>query len=324
MISFVATIMEKYNTKKSHQSIYINSFSLRQNLKSLFANRSSEEFPCIHGIRVFTLLWVIFSHSAEWTNFQLFSRSFQVKQIFTRIESQLLLNGVYTVENFFFIGYLINKNYITLNTYIIEIYSVNRGMLTSFITLHYTKGKLFKFSTTAFLLSRFLRLTPQLFIFILITFLIPLLGSGPLWSETMTPVIENCSRYWWRNLFYIQNMFKANEMCALHSWYLACDMQYHWISILLVIPLLYKVKFGTLITCFVIISFYVFSAVFSYLHDLPPGLINTGRDNYFLAYYIDLFYIKPWSHGTVFFIGFLFGILAYNKKYMKLNKVGIH
>ncbi len=197
-------------------------------------------------------------------------------------------------------------------------------MLTSFITFHYTKGKLFKFSITAFLLSRFLRLTPQLFIFILITFLIPLLGSGPLWSETMTPIIENCSRYWWRNLFYIQNMFRADEMCALHSWYLACDMQYHWISILLVIPLLYKVRFGALITCFVIISFYIFSAVFSYLYDLPPGQINTARDNYFLEYYIDLFYIKPWSHGTTFFIGFLFGILAYNKKFMKLNKVLIH
>jgi hypothetical protein len=109
MISFMATLMEKYNTKKSHKSLFIYSFSLRQNLKSLFANRSSEEFPCIHGIRVFTLVWVIFSHSAEWTNFQLFSRSFQVKQIFTRIESQLILNGVYSVESFFFIGYLINK-----------------------------------------------------------------------------------------------------------------------------------------------------------------------------------------------------------------------
>jgi hypothetical protein len=107
----MATLMEKYNTKKCRESLIINSFSLRQNLKSLFANRSSEEFECIHGIRVLTLVWVIFSHSTEWTNFQLYSRSFQVKKIFTRIDSQIILNGVYTVENFFFVGYLNNKLY---------------------------------------------------------------------------------------------------------------------------------------------------------------------------------------------------------------------
>lgn len=194
-------------------------------------------------------------------------------------------------------------------------------MLTSFITFHYTKGELKHFSTIGFLLSRFLRLTPQLFIFILLTFLIPLLGSGPLWTETMRPIIDNCYQNWWRNLFYIQNLFKASEMCALHSWYLACDMQYHWISLIIVIPLLYKAKLGALINFITIISFYIISTIISYLFDLPPGLINTGRDKYFLDYYIDLFYIKPWSHGTVFFIGFLLGIMAYNHKFIKLNKV---
>lgn len=197
-------------------------------------------------------------------------------------------------------------------------------MLTSFITFQYTRGQLSRFSAFGFLLARFLRLSPQLFIFILLTFLVPVLGgwaSGPIWKETIDPIIENCRTNWWWNIFYVQNFFKATDICALHSWYLACDMQYHWMSLLMVIPLLYRPKWGVIVTCVSIMAFYLTSIIIGYSYDLPPGLINTGRDQYFLDYYIDLFYIKPWSHSTVFFIGFLFGIIAYNKKFKKLSKV---
>ena len=198
------------------------------------------------------------------------------------------------------------------------------GMLTSFITFQYTGGRISQFSTIGFIVARWLRLTPQLLIFILITFLLPLIGSGPIWKETVSPIIETCSTNWWMNLLYVQNMWRAPQICALHSWFLACDMQFHWISLLLVIPLLYKFKFGLALTGFSIMAFYVASVVIGFLYDLPPGLINTGRDKYFLEYYIDLFYIKPWSHSTVFFIGFFFGIIAYKKKFQKLSKVKLH
>ena len=107
MISATASLWERFGPKKHNcegSPLLIELFSIKQNLKCLFAKRSSEVFPCIHGIRVLTLVWVIFSHSTEWTNFQLFSRAFRVKTIFTRIDSQMTLNGEYAVENFFFIG----------------------------------------------------------------------------------------------------------------------------------------------------------------------------------------------------------------------------
>ncbi|CAG2103571.1 unnamed protein product, partial [Medioppia subpectinata] len=266
----------------------------------LFVFIALERFACIHGLRVLTLVWVVFSHSTEWTNFQLFSRSFRVRKMFTSIESQLVLNGEYAVENFFFIG----------------------GMLTSFISLKYTSGKLYRFNALGFLLVRYLRLTPQLFVFMLLTFLMPLGGwaSGPLWRETITPIIDNCSTNWWWNVFYIQNLFKAPQICAIHSWFLACDMQYHWFSLLLVIPVLYRFRLGVVLAIGTIVLCYVISIIIGNAYDLPPGLINTGRDQHFLCYYIDLFYIKPWSHSTVFFIGFLFGLIAYKNKTKKLDQ----
>ena len=198
-----------------------------------------------------------------------------------------------------------------------------RGMLTSLMTLQYTASKLSRFSSVGFILTRFLRLTPQLSIFMLLTFLLPLGGwaSGPIWSETIGPLMENCSTNWWWNLLYIQNWLKEKQMCAIHLWYLACDMQYHWISLFFMIPLLYRMKLGLYTLFFSILSFYLTSIIISYSYHLPPGMVNTGRDEYHYAYYIELFYFKPWSHLTVFFIGFLMGIIIYKRKLFKLEKV---
>lgn len=36
---------------------------------------------------------------------------------------------------------------------------------------------------------------------------------------------ENCAKYWWRNLLYINNLFPRKEMCLSWSWYLSLDTQ---------------------------------------------------------------------------------------------------
>jgi hypothetical protein len=55
--------------------------------------------------------------------------------------------------------------------------------LTTYTTLKYTEEKYSKLSKIGFLASRFIHLTPQLAIFILLTTLMPLMGSGPVWSQ---------------------------------------------------------------------------------------------------------------------------------------------
>ncbi|XP_036224286.2 O-acyltransferase like protein isoform X2 [Bactrocera oleae] len=50
---------------------------------------------------------------------------------------------------------------------------------------------------------------------------------------------RNCEKYWWRNLFFIQNFYDHNDMCGLWTWSLACDMQF---SVLATILLFLYVK----------------------------------------------------------------------------------
>lgn len=42
-----------------------------------------------------------------------------------------------------------------------------------------------------------------------------------------------CDRFWWRNILYVNNWFPFTEMCMIWSWYLANDMQFYVIAIVL-------------------------------------------------------------------------------------------
>lgn len=39
-------------------------------------------------------------------------------------------------------------------------------------------------------------------------------------------VPDNCSKYWWRNILYINNFFAYKDMCLSWSWFLSADMQF--------------------------------------------------------------------------------------------------
>ena len=45
--------------------------------------------------------------------------------------------------------------------------------------------------------------------------LLPVIGSGPFWSDFVGPYLQNCRERWWTNLFYIQN-FWASEDAVRH------------------------------------------------------------------------------------------------------------
>ena len=43
-------------------------------------------------------------------------------------------------------------------------------------------------------------------------------GNGPFAPDPDSPAMDNkCSKYWWRNLLYINNFFKSSEMVRIIS-----------------------------------------------------------------------------------------------------------
>ena len=169
----------------------------------------------------------------------------------------------------------------------------------------------------------FFRLTPQVVLYMSVVFLLPLgTWRGPLYKETIGTIIDNCSSNWWRNLFYIQNFYQSKSMCGIHTWFLSVYFQYHVLTLALYIILhKYFAKSFTRTSIILVAISFLLTIVIGVCLDIPPGLINTGRDEHFYKVFFDHFYMKPWSHYSVFLIGMALGPIFTNLKPVKLSMV---
>ncbi len=143
-------------------------------------------------MRVLTLVWIVMGHSINWNTLNSFRQTFIVRQRLTEMTPQPLYRGILTVDTFFFLS----------------------GLLTAYVTLKYTGGRYERFSSVMFITLRYLRLTPQLAIWMLFTILLPALFDGPLWKRYIA-VTEQCYDNWWVNIAYLQNLVDVGRIVSL-------------------------------------------------------------------------------------------------------------
>ncbi|XP_022237223.1 O-acyltransferase like protein-like [Limulus polyphemus] len=79
-------------------------------------------------------------------------------------------------------------------------------------------------------------LTPPVILVLCLLFLLPFLGSGPNWLNIVIPYVEGCYSTWWRNLLYINSLYKP-EQCLGQTWYISCDFIFHVLSLMVFIPM---------------------------------------------------------------------------------------
>lgn len=79
------------------------------------------------------------------------------------------------------------------------------------------------------------RLTPPYLVVIALTGFVSiyLRDTSQYWMIEHNDI--NCPKYWWRNLFYIQNMYPLDDMCMTWSWFLAADFQCFCLTSLLLV-----------------------------------------------------------------------------------------
>lgn len=78
--------------------------------------------------------------------------------------------------------------------------------------MKYTRGDYKNLNKTTYMLLRYFRLTPQLILFMLLLTLFPPMFDGPIWSQLMTTISNQCSKTWWHNLIYLQNLIDIDNM----------------------------------------------------------------------------------------------------------------
>lgn len=186
------------------------SYSMITNMRNLTEDPKTKDFAVTNGLKTLGIISVIIGHRVALS---LGIPSFDPElseHIFSDFWWSFLKSPV-AVEIFFIISGFF--------TYIL-------------IEERLSSGKSLKFMFL--MIYRIIRIYPTyITVIVIFAFVLPYMGDGPLWKLIVYPEAEFCRKNWWTNLLFINNYVHSNEMCMLHSWYLACDMHFFIIGIFL-------------------------------------------------------------------------------------------
>lgn len=120
-----------------------------------------------------------------------------------------------------------------------DLFLMISGLLASFsLTRKLQQQK--KINYLAEYLDRYLRIVPSLLVIILIlSHIMPHIGSGPLFKVLTEREADLCTNYWWRNLLLINVWFGIRSMCAFHTQHVAIDFELFLVTPFLM-TLIYK------------------------------------------------------------------------------------
>ncbi|XP_029941511.1 O-acyltransferase like protein [Salarias fasciatus] len=253
----------------------------------------------LNGIRVFSLLWIICGHSAQ---FPVINNLDNYKTWKTTVESSPLyvftISGpvFLAVDTFLLLGGLLSA----------------RSLLCSIST---AEDKLSPSLVANYLFKRVKRIQPlHVFIMCLTIGLISLVHWGPYWFPFINTLMD-CKTYWWANLLLISNLLPVHEICIPWTWYLSLDFQCYATTPLLVF--LYRLNKGVfaVVAGLLLLMTTVVSATITALHHLPVFQPSTmTSEKYVLSYYV-----KPYTRYGPFLIGVLTGIYLTTKEYQLLK-----
>ncbi|XP_060525313.1 nose resistant to fluoxetine protein 6 isoform X2 [Cylas formicarius] len=282
------------------------SFSIRANLKTICDQSvGSDTIPVIHGLKSISMLWVILGHTCI-VAFK-YSDNMEYRKVIQKdFMFQTISNGAFSVDTFFFTS----------------------GLLVSFLYFRTNaKGKLDPLSKgkngfvagclhfAGLMMYRFARLTaPYLYTLGIVEVVMKWFNYNAVF-EPPTNDHENCPKFWWRNLLYINTLFPVNEMCMLWSWYLSDDTQFYTVSAIMLIVATRHFKAAAWMLLVFMLSSWATTGYIAYSNSHMPGSDDP------LALF-DKIYDKPWTRFGPYLIGMCVGWYLFKKNCrIRMSKV---
>ena len=303
-------LLEKEKSKSKCSGVspldFVTPFSLFQTIPTLLATKQGPSvITCLNGLRVISMTWVILGHSFSFRGRNVDNLSV-MESVLSRFSFQAVENAFFCVDSFFFLS----------------------GVLVAYLSLR-EMGRLDgHFPFFHFYVHRYLRLTPTLvFVLFFGWFLTGHLPHGPFSKSLSDPFTTGCSKYWWTNLLYINNLYpwKLKDECMGWTWYLANDTQFYIISPLILFSLYHWFPVGVVIVGVILVMGFAITASLSAVYDYQASEFS------FLAYnytnkpgapivYVDTIYIKPWSRISPYLVGLAMGYVLYKSYRLNVRK----
>ncbi|XP_076549288.1 uncharacterized protein LOC117610687 [Osmia lignaria lignaria] len=272
-------------------------FSAYSNIKQIFKiDNGVEDIAVFHGLKFFGMIWITMAHTVFYT-LHIIGNKAEGYMMTINVENQILSNATLSVDTFLFIsGFLLTFAYLKMQgKKEKKVVSLRRNAM-NFISA---------------LVKRYIRLTPAY----LTTILLVIINFS--WHEQFTlwyfiePMPQLCSKYWWRNILYINNLFEWEDLCLSWSWYLSNDMQFYIYGIFLLIlsTSYYYAALG------ISVATLLFSTFMRAYVTYATGYIATLDAQLDTMTYI---YMRPWMRIQPYIVGMGTALLLTKLNY-KLN-----
>ena len=287
---------------------FITAFSLFKILPQILSTKQPPSaITSINGLRVMSMFWVILCHTHFWVFLTGLDNIVHIKDVISRFTFQAIGNAFFSVDSFFFLS----------------------GLLVAYLTMRQMKRKNGNFPFVTYYLHRYLRLTPTYaFVLFFIWFLMMHLGDGPTypsatWEQSTS--YQNCKKYWWTNLLYINNLYpwKMEDECIGWTWYLANDMQFYIFSPIILIPLYFLFPIGLVICAIVLLVCFIITGTLTGVYDLQANEFAIFAYGYSpknpspIVSFQNLLYIKPWHRVAPYIVGLILGYILYRVRVPK-------
>ncbi|KAI1293664.1 hypothetical protein HDE_06431 [Halotydeus destructor] len=289
-IVYLSTVMDVYGLiqtkyRKTTMSSYTRLFSVNFNLSKLMRSDSDR----ISGIDNMRTLFAIFASSIHAFSCILDSRAMvklarleDYKDLFRPMFHQPLISFT-AIELFFFLSGIsaIMSTYKATDT---------RGSIVSLL-----KNIFF----------RWLRFMPAILSAVAIDLLWPLYGSGPMFTELSTNVVNNCGNNWWKNVLLINNYDRLNDLCLTQTWYAAADFQLFALGAIAIFLIQLNKNAGLVFCYLMIFAGMLIPGAKAYLYNYAPFFIIGEGDIKNANTYLSEMYFPTYCHSSSYFIGLL-------------------
>uniref|UniRef100_A0A182J2N6 Acyltransferase 3 domain-containing protein n=1 Tax=Anopheles atroparvus TaxID=41427 RepID=A0A182J2N6_ANOAO len=302
-VLLISTVLDLFRMRTG--SSIVSAFSIRQNWNRLTADVTSpvhRDLLYIDGLRVVVNHLVIVLHSFLVASVAPSKNYGDLEDLMGNHGLQAYLScNAFLVQIFFTIGgYLLSVNFLR---------DASRGPIDA----RYVANKL---------LNRLLRLLPVYGYFLLFSvslnarFDVNVNGFRLFTAENAI-----CRQNWWANLFFVNNFVWPRELCLMHTWYLAADLQLFLmaLAVLLVIHRWPRTT-GLLLSAGVIVSFCI-PAYITHQHKLHPVLPPKLSEAKFLVMYepwLRRLYLPSYANTGCYLFGIIAGILYHRTVTNKL------
>ncbi|XP_013785865.1 nose resistant to fluoxetine protein 6-like [Limulus polyphemus] len=274
----------------------LKAFSLYTNGKQMLnTNVGSGNLGALHGIRFFTMAWVILAHTYIMPPMRMYNGLINLQYAVKDVTFMVVWNSFVQVDSFFFLS----------------------GLVLVYTTMKKLNGKNGRLNLVRYVIHRYLRLTLPMMLVISLMFILPLISSGPLWNNAVESQIQRCRNTWWANMFYFSNFLNPRNACLSPYWYLSADMQLYLISPVVLITLYKWPRMGFGLITFGILASWVSVAAITLWSNFHPSIVLFDRKTFIeMGGYI---HMQPYTHLGPYCIGLATGYLLLKHRNIKLK-----